>query len=65
MIQKKLVDEIYLNFPELLIIGKYVKTDLKAGVHHAIFRVLEVKMFKTFKSSLKLIYFRSLCEKMT
>ena len=36
MTQLKLVDEISLNFPELFIIGKYAKSDLKTGDHHAI-----------------------------
>ena len=33
----KLVDEISLNFPELFIIGKYVKSGLKTGRQRAIF----------------------------
>ena len=38
--------KISLKFPEFFIIGNYVKTGLKTGGHHAIFRVLEVKRSK-------------------
>ena len=37
MIQKKLVDEISLNFPELFMEEKYVKIRFKNRGHHAIF----------------------------
>ena len=40
MIQQKLDHEISLNYPELFIKGKYVKSDLKTGGHHAILAVL-------------------------
>ena len=43
MAQQKLVDQISLNFPELLIKGKYVKIRFKTGGHRAIFWVLEGK----------------------
>ena len=45
-IKQRLVHEISLNFTELFIIGKYVKWDLKAGSHHAIFSVLEINRSK-------------------
>ena len=37
MIQQKTVDGISSNFPEFLIIGKYLKIRFKTGGHHAIF----------------------------
>ena len=46
MIQQKLVDEISLNFPELFVIGKYVKISFKNRGHHAILSVLEIKRSK-------------------
>ena len=46
MIQQKLVNEISLNFPELVIIAKYVKTRFKTGGHHAIFSVSEINRSK-------------------
>ena len=49
MMQKKLVDEISLNFSEFFIIGKYGKSGFKTGGHHAIFRVLEGKRSKIFQ----------------
>ena len=44
--QKKLVHEISLNFPELFIIGKYVKIRFKNRDHPAIFAVLEINRSK-------------------
>ena len=41
--QKKLADEISLNFPELFVRGKYLKIRFRNRGHHAIFSVLEVK----------------------
>ena len=41
--------EISLNFPDLFIIGKYVKIRFKNRSHHAIFWVLEVKRSKTLQ----------------
>ena len=49
MMQLKLVDEIFLNFSEFFITGKYEKSGFKTGGDHAIFRVLEVKRSKIFQ----------------
>ena len=46
MIQQKLVNEISLNFPELLIIGKSVKIRFKTWGYRAISSALEVKRSK-------------------
>ena len=46
MTQKRLVHDISLNIPELFIMRKYVKSDLKVGGHHAIFAVLEINRSK-------------------
>ena len=53
MIQQKIVHKISLNFPELFIIGKYIKIRLKTGGTHAIFSVLEVKRSKTLQKLTK------------
>ena len=43
----KLVDEISLNFPNLVVIRKYVKkSSLKTRGRHAVFSVLEIKTLK-------------------
>ena len=52
-------DEISLNFPELFIIGKYVKISLKTRGHHAIFWVLEVnrsKILQKWKKDTVFVY---------
>ena len=36
------MDEIFLNFPELFLTGKYVKIKFKKRGHHTIFSVLEI-----------------------
>ena len=43
------MDKISLNFPELFIIGKYVKIGFKNWSCYAIFLVLEVKRSKTLQ----------------
>ena len=49
----KLVDEISLFFPELFIIGKYVKIRFKNRYHYGIASVLEVKRSKVLQKLTK------------
>ena len=53
----KLVDEIYLNFPELFVIGKDVKIRFKSRLHCVIFSVLEIIKSKILQKLNKRVCF--------